>query len=225
MRIVKKHTDPYIEDEIYGKNVYGIFNQDLKDSLVFDIGAHYGTFSILAIENDAIMVHCVEPDEENFKKLEENMSEIDRKKYDLHNLAIHSLPAVFLDGTGGHARVVGPGDIQTMSLECLIDHIHHNSHRSIEPKKTIIKIDCEGSEYSVLLNSSRELIRTFDSIFIEIHNTGSLDCNFLIKYIEFMGFKMQFRNEMMFFHQDKLGNTIGSEPLGICICRFDKIGG
>jgi hypothetical protein len=51
--------------------------------------------------------------------------------------------------------------VESISLQTLVADIDDNN--------MILKMDCEGSEFDIVLNSSNQLLRRFQSIHMELH--------------------------------------------------------
>jgi FkbM family methyltransferase len=142
---------------------YGIESIPLapKD-VVIDIGAHVGTFSIyLAKRHPGLRILAFEPVPENYACLKANL-ELNRiTNVEAHNLAI--------TGDGRKLRMVahrsntGGATVNLCDMD-LQDHAHFDVEsvtlddvfrdRAID-RCRLLKIDCEGSEYEILLRTSR----------------------------------------------------------------------
>jgi FkbM family methyltransferase len=164
--------------------------------VVIDIGAHIGTFSVWAAQKATSgHVFSFEPDPENYALLEENkrlnhlanlhivnsaVSEMRGQARlftsDYHNMT-HSF---FEEGTRDHTFVhtISLGDIlQEYGLE----RVHY------------LKIDAEGAEYQIILNTSAEVLARIDKIFIEYHDYLKHGYNYrhLTGYLAENGFRTE----------------------------------
>lgn len=144
--------------------------------VVIDIGAHVGIVSIyLAKRYPGIKVLAFEPVLANFQRLERNVRA---------NKVMGIIPyriAVTGDGrrvrisgdsshnSGGHS-IYGPSSdvaVGSMTLAHIFEHYH------IERCK-VLKIDCEGAEHEILLNSG-DLLKRVDYLCGEIHQSRQLE--------------------------------------------------
>lgn len=155
---------------------------------VVDIGAHIGSFAILAGKLGA-NVWAYEPTKDNFKYLEENIKENDLEgKVHGYNLAITSdgrevsMHTEFDDNnwnTGTASVVVDTSNLNEKAQSETLDAIFLG-------KGTIdfLKIDCEGAEYEILYGASVGALQQVKLISMEFHHSlqeGKLLSNFLEK--------------------------------------------
>jgi len=143
------------------------------DDVIVDIGAHIGTFSVWAAQRAVSgRVISFEPDPENYALLEENknlngLSNLftvnsavaeRRGKTRLFTSDYHNMTHSFFE--------VGARDyflVDTLSLADILDDY------GLE-KVHYLKIDAEGAEYQILLNTPAGVLRRIDKIFIEYHD-------------------------------------------------------
>lgn len=174
-------TIPIVRRELE-KDVYGIENIRFSDNdVVIDIGAHVGLFAIyLAKRQPGITIHAFEPIPDSYESLLENIARNNTPNIIPHNLAVTGdgrdfrMLVNFLDNSGG-----ATGHLDNMSLN---GHWHYvvqsTTLEDIFIQNRIdccrlLKIDCEGAEYEILLNSSRYLKRV-DYLSGEFHINNHL---------------------------------------------------
>jgi len=168
---------PKIKLDLENNNgdIHGVFFADaydflpVKDKIVLDIGANIGDSAIYFALNGAKKVIALEPFPKNNKTA--------RKNIDSNNLSdrITLLSAgcsgekgeITLDpnqeGAGSATRSVSFGvKVPLKTINELIEEY------SI-PEDSIMKIDCEGCEYDVILSSSEKILRKFTHIQVEYH--------------------------------------------------------
>jgi len=151
--------------EVFNEDVYG----DLKlqsGSIVMDIGANIGSFSLKALRAGA-KVTSYEPSSSTFKTLQRNIlsngfsADIFQKavgKKGSARLAVGSVEAgtnsLFLDGVAGEM-------VDCVTFADVIADIQHCD---------LMKIDCEGGEYDFILNASSADLRKVDRFILEWHD-------------------------------------------------------
>ena len=135
-----------------------------------NIGANVGYFASVAKSKGVSRVIAIEPHLSNFKILVSNLKNIETStKIDLLNIAVgeanHS-GELFGHSTGASLIKKWEGDVsksgakvQIRTLDSLVEELSIN-------KKSIILIDVEGSEFSLLLGAQMTLISHQESIWI-----------------------------------------------------------
>jgi FkbM family methyltransferase len=165
--------DKILFEDVYIKNEYRI--GELKETdVVIDIGAHRGYFSKLCLDNGSKNVICFEPERENYNFLQKNLQEYSGAKY--FNLAVHGPDTKEIDlysyytkyNTGLNTAYKLKGDIfkeyEIQKVKCItLDDILNKLE-----KVRLIKIDTEGSEFEIIMNS--KLLNKVDEIVGEFHN-------------------------------------------------------
>jgi len=163
---------------ITGQHIYG---NDISDKVIVDVGANRGYFSAWAIKNGAKKLLAFEPVKTTFNQLENNikrqghinevsiynkavasLTKSDNKIYYNEGLEDYSLH--FADDTSKFELV------DTVSLTDIVELVK-------EPID-ILKLNCEGAEYDILLNSPDEVFDNINSIRLEYHNFESNDTNY-----------------------------------------------
>jgi len=182
-----KEEDAVVYEEIFKLNMYECTDEELKDAVVIDIGANKGYFSIYAVMRGAKMVYAYEPNKESYAKLIENINGF--KNIVAFNFAVHhpnTREAYSVGNDLTSTVVVGKNkdSVQCISLEKIIN--------TLPQKNLILKTDCEGSEYDILLPCPTELLRKLKVIYAEFHNEINQNKNFNFKmlneYLEKAGF-------------------------------------
>jgi FkbM family methyltransferase len=165
--------DADIFHEVVIANTYGLPDAFKGHEVILDIGANIGAFTYAALIRGAKEVHAFEPDKNNFEVAERNLR-------DYMNLAHLYHAAVWRsdrnEGTisyKGYERYTACGHVNDGSqgtlvraepLDQIIRRITKNGRRRID----LMKIDCEGAEYPILLTS--RLLHRVDCILGEFHN-------------------------------------------------------
>lgn len=157
-----------------------------KGDLVFDLGAHLGSFSRLALYLEANVV-AVEPNEDNFKLLERNieLGKPLKSKIELVNAAVgvEGTANLMVVKERNELHKIVPSateqtvEVRSVSLDYLIQH-----YGPVD----LLKLDIEGSEYGVLYGSKK--LDQIEQITMEWHY-GATKLSELIIYLESHGFK------------------------------------
>ncbi|HUF39741.1 MAG TPA: FkbM family methyltransferase [Anaerolineales bacterium] len=165
------HIEAAIVAQIAMWDEYGVMNERFAaEDVVLDIGAHIGTFSYLCYMLGSRRIHAFEPEPANYARLESNLGRL--KGVHLNEQAVfrsdrqsgetmlHSGPQFENTGGGGilmggrlfdvdHQRIVdqtlpSPVNVYTIALDDVLSRFE---------TVRLMKIDCEGSEFPILLTS------------------------------------------------------------------------
>lgn len=158
--------------------------------VVVDVGAHRGVFLAYAALRTTNTIHAFEPNHDNFRSLQQLVR---RNKFDhvqLRNYALgkatgremlfysksssrHTLTGI--DQRTGNALAVSYF-VPTLSMREALEGI---------PKVDLLKMDCEGAEFEILMNADKDTLRKVRRLVLEYHisqATGSLEG--LIAFLE-----------------------------------------
>lgn len=178
--------------------------------VVIDIGAHIGAFSVrAATQANSGTVYAFEPNGENYGLLEENKLLNDLTNLHIFKLAVsneageavlfnseyHNMThSFFEDG------VQNKTTIRTISLA---DILQTNDIERVN----YLKIDAEGAEYLIVLNTPSNVLLKIDKIFIEYHDNLDHGHNFkeLIRFLIGNGFQVETVGSAFSRHILKLG--------------------
>lgn len=164
--------NPNFLSEVFGWEAYKPFldDFDVKNKSVVDIGAAVGDTAIYFALMGAKKVYAFEPLPDLYRLAEENI-----KMNKLENIC-----QVFNAGVGKEKKT---SYFEDMNFE----YMYGNEIEEYKNKKEIkiitlqdivkefkinnafLKIDCEGCEYEIILNTSDEVLRRFDCILMEYH--------------------------------------------------------
>jgi FkbM family methyltransferase len=153
-----------------------------KDSVVVDIGAHIGSFSYLAVKCgvDPDNIWAYEAFPQNYSIVSKNLM---HRGVHVSNFAVWSESGKTRcydgpkDNTGGgnvfwnHSTDV---KMDTISLDHILTSIEAHMTRMSKPYSgvSVMKIDCETSEFPILLSSKR--LNEIDLIVGEYHETKDI---------------------------------------------------
>ena len=139
-----------------------------RGALVVDIGANVGVFSLLAART-ARLVYAVEPASSNFSRLVANTSRVLSivpmrlacgGKDGSAALDLSSNPVSFSLVTQSPEK---SESVEVLTLASLF-------HRLKITRCDFLKLDCEGAEFDIILNSDSALIRGIPRIVMEYHD-------------------------------------------------------
>jgi FkbM family methyltransferase len=139
-------------------------------AIVFDIGAHVGSFSVYAASHGA-KVYAFEPDPLNYQKLLENITLNGfEKKIIAFNHAITdkqgTMKLASMEGnTGGHSLYLDTGEYIVVDTYSFEESMQKAGVEHID----LIKIDTEGAEYTILPNIKPETYKRIGAIIGEYH--------------------------------------------------------
>jgi FkbM family methyltransferase len=187
---------------LYNGEIVNIFLEDLyrtfpvEGKIVIDIGANIGDSCIYFALRGAERVIGVEPFPKNY--------EMAKKNIELNNFS--NTITVVLAGCGAKQGYI---DIDTGLEKGIASKICEGSKRDtaiplltleyileqnkFAQRETVLKMDCEGCEYDIVLSSPDDILRRFSHILIEYHY-GNNDlkeklekCNFDVSLIKLSG--------------------------------------
>lgn len=180
---------------------------------IIDIGGHIGSFSIWAAKQaHQGKVFTFEPNPENFLMLKENKEINQILNLEIFNLAVSdSIGEITLFNSVhqnmGHSiyekHLLHQTIVKTISLDEIL------KANQIE-KVDLLKIDAEGAEYPILLNTSPAVLQKIDKIILEYHDYLSHGYTYqdIKKYLEANGFTVQRKTSLYRQSVLKLGVLI-----------------
>ena len=153
--------DEMIFRDVTEHNEYGLPDRFDAGDVIIDIGTHIGSFSYATLTRGAGLAFGFEADPDNFalasKHLEgfEGRSKIARKavwRSDVSGVRLRLFRPEDTRNTWGGNVVWSEGEIEvdTVSLDEVIGEALEHA-----PEVRLLKLDCEGSEFPILLSSKR----------------------------------------------------------------------
>ncbi len=191
-------VDSIIINEVWGNNEYTPPNFGIRENdIVVDIGAHKGYFSVFAsFKAKKGKVFAFEPMEDNYNILKKNIKV---------NKCINVIPfQLGISGTKGIKKLyISPDSSSGISLikdwfkddkrkitsfyiKCITLHDIFSLCRI--KKIDFLKIDCEGAEHEILLNTPIESLAKINKISMEFHQIGRLRVSILKNLLKQNGF-------------------------------------
>jgi FkbM family methyltransferase len=170
---VKPVTDTHMIYESWGRHDYTPTGFSIKDdAIIIDIGAHIGSFSLCAAKlSKNGQVYAYEPYPENFILLQQNVELNNLKNahaFQLGVLGQHKKTKLYIDEKNDAGHSLYNKTNQTIEIECttLTSIFQDNNIAFCD----LLKIDCEGAEYEILLNTPKECFEKIGMIAMEYHD-------------------------------------------------------
>lgn len=197
-------TDQYINfkpifDEIIIENLYGLTVDNIEGRDVIDIGANLGFVSLLTAILGANQIIAVEPVSTTFNSLTSNIKKSNFKNIKTFKNIVSSTPNNKINISADYESVCNGlytdsntyEVVETITLSELLSHTNGNN--------VYLKMDCEGSEYDIILSAKDEDMDKITTIGLEIHRDlhpiykGD---DVIYKKLKSFGFKQQVCNRM-----------------------------
>jgi FkbM family methyltransferase len=169
-------------------NEYRLPDRFVPGDVVIDVGAHIGAFAYAVVQRGAEHVWSLEPDPANCAFAAENLKPyIDKGFVHLTQQAVwrsdpnddelrfdgyHDFPKSFkgMEGvlnTGDGSVMWGEGEpVSKVAFDDVVDRVTGGGERRVR----LLKLDCEGAEWPILLTSQR--LHLVDEIVGEFHELG-----------------------------------------------------
>ncbi len=187
-----------VKSNFVKKNYTKDFLPITKDSIVVDVGAHIGSFSIMAARS-ANKVLAFEPEPTNYQMLKKNMEINHLENMSAFEMAVSGASGyqdiyTFQGGSSADYSLyksgimnVKTGRIPTISIKDIME-------REGLPRIDFLKLDCEGAEHDILRNMSLETGAKIMGIALETHRVPpefSIDVPFRLREL---GFQVKMRH-------------------------------
>ena len=167
----------YLLKAIFEEREYADYFPFYEDAVIVDVGAHYGYFSMFAHLNlgKASTIIAIEPDPNNFNLLKKNLFDQKIENVKTMNVAVS-------DNVGDASLYLGNSVNSTLVSDYALNE---SGGGNIKVKTTtlaqiffdnglskvdFLKLDCEGAEYAIMLNSDPEWFRNVNTISMEFHD-------------------------------------------------------
>jgi FkbM family methyltransferase len=169
------------------------------DHIIVDIGAHIGCFSLLAASKaKSGKIYSFEPSAETYQLLEKNVQANNLSNIKTFQLAVapkNGTASLYHDtvtGNWGHTIIkVLSAESETVNCTTLESFIESENIQHID----FIKFNCEGAEFSILINTSPAILRRIKCMLILYH--GYLEETYskkqLAKHLSEAGFIIHYR--------------------------------
>ena len=177
-----------IFDGVVALDEYRLPDRFEPDDVVVDVGAHIGSFAYAVVLRGGKHVWSIEPDRTNCAAAAEHLRPyVDQGYVRLMHAAVwrsdpnddelrfdgyQVFPQSFLDlagviNTGGGSVMWGVGEpVQKVAFDDVVDLATNRGERRVR----LLKLDCEGTEWPIVLTSRR--LHLIDEIVGEFHELG-----------------------------------------------------
>jgi FkbM family methyltransferase len=159
-RLRQNTIDRRLFREVVIQNHYQLPHRFESEDIVLDVGAHLGSFSYAALRRGAGRVFCCEPDAGNFALLETNLAPYG-SRVQLRRAAVwrsdQTVSQLHLDNPreAGNTGAIQVTDNQVgVPVPALaFDNLVRQATQCGTRKIRLLKLDCEGAEWPILLTS------------------------------------------------------------------------
>ena len=200
-----KAEEPGTFIELFEQNSYSVTVNDVKDRVLIDVGANLGMFSLYCVERGLKKSIAVEAQADVFN--------LGLKRIVAPYPMIKPIHAAVYDEDGKTVLIsnehvgskvnasYGGDPVQTITLKTLLEQ-----EGLLNSPDLILKLDCEGSEFQILLSTPDEIVQKFHVVFIEIHgntneNPAYHDVNVVRNRLTSLGFKQASLVPIMWFNE------------------------
>lgn len=160
---------PEVYKELVTDNIYNIKKEQVEGKCVIDVGANIGIYSLLVAELGAKKVLAIEPISDTFNQLCKNINIGNyRNIIPMKNVVSeksNSTVNISVKQESGHNSMYNITEkyetVHTLTLSELV--------KQCEDDDIVLKLDCEGAEYDILLNVTNEDMSRIGRIMLEIH--------------------------------------------------------
>jgi FkbM family methyltransferase len=207
-------NDDVIYAGVVTRNEYRV-PADLSGAIVVDVGTHVGAFSYLALTRNAAEVHGFEPEPSNYACAVRNLAPFAQRVHlfnravwrsDVSAPGLHFFRSPDRANTGGGTLIWdtdGPL-VDAVKFDDVVDEVTEGDRRRI----SLLKIDCEGAEFPILMTSKR--LDAVDRIVGEYHELRAG----LPRHVQLPGCE-EFAVEMLAAHLERAGFIVTLEPQAV----------
>lgn len=203
--------EPLTYEEIFVQNSYGIETDDIRGKQVVDVGGNLGMFALACVEKGAGQIVCVEAQPVIYNLgLLNNINAypmiipLNYAVSDEDGKQVHILNEHVGSKVGGDIGEL----VETITLETLLYQYN------LLGDDLVLKLDCEGSEFDIMMGTPIEIIRRFRTIFIEMHNNTNphpayRDSSVVINRLQECGFNKVKDGGMVVYNEDGTTTSLG----------------
>jgi FkbM family methyltransferase len=196
-------NDLDILKEIFIDRCYSDYFPFYEDSIIFDIGAHKGFFSLFAANNSGSKskIYAFEPFIKNFEELKINIQKNNfNEKVQSFNFGVSDKESninLYLNKSENnsifseHSKYLNLNqDVNTYKIDVL--DLKELFNITKVGYIDFIKIDCEGAEYPFIFNADISYLKKIKTISIEFHDLKNKEYSGLnlVKFFKKNGFEV-----------------------------------
>lgn len=185
---------------IFLKKDYGTLNDNQK--IIIDIGGNIGAFALYAaISSKNSVIYSYEPTPDSYNLMVENIkiNKFEKRIFPF-NFAVGSRSEekkLYLSSIGSakNSLLCEENHQKSIDITCITMNDIFSSNKINECD--LLKYDCEGSEYDILLNTPLDILNGIKEIRMEYHKNTipEYNINNLISYLSRKGFKVSKHKE------------------------------
>ena len=215
-----RNQEPQTFKEIFEQNDYGIEVADVRGKTVIDIGGNLGMFSLFCVEKGAARIITIEAQPVIYQLgLLPNINKypmitpLNYAASDVDGTQVHILNAHVASMVGGDQ-----GDlVETITLDSIL------YGQNILGDDLVLKLDCEGSEFNILLPADVSLLRRFSIITLETHANTNInpkyhDVQLITDKLASCGFSKVKSSVMLSYLPDGT-----STPMGVFVEKWVRV--
>jgi FkbM family methyltransferase len=137
--------------------------------VVVDVGAHVGSFSLRLLEVcPAASVHCYEPSATTAEYLRRNV-DANKANITVHETAVSAETGTALFTDAQNASTINRLDSNATAGTLVRTCSFRDVLAALPSKPGLVKLDCEGAEYDIVLTSTSEDWHGIDRLIMEYH--------------------------------------------------------
>jgi FkbM family methyltransferase len=149
-----------------------------EDPTIIDVGANVGFFSLFAVSKWGGRVFAYEPVQANYDEMVSNVKANPQVTINCRRMAVGGTPGtveIFVDHTAAFPTTAStcPSEDETGRKERVEAVTLQNIFESEALNEVdLLKMDCEGSEFPILYETSPETLRRIGQMVIEVHSNS-----------------------------------------------------
>lgn len=193
-----------IELDIFIKDYYS--KLPVENKILIDVGGNVGDSSLLYSSMGATKVIMLEPQPKFFEFAIENINSNEYSNIESINAGLSNISGYFKINYENSGKTfefeedtANGVEIPKITLEEIVSELSDSN--------LVLKLDCEGCEYDVILGSSDDTIKKFDHILLEFHN-GFQNISDKLKNL---GFKVTILNSKFTPKKQHRGHLLASK--------------
>jgi FkbM family methyltransferase len=203
--------DPAMYREVIEANQYHLSSERVKDRVVIDIGANIGAFSLYASVLGAKKVISVEPISTSYSTFLKNIHKLQLKNITTYKNLVaeqsNQFIPVSLNTNAGANSMYNVSEnyevVETITFDYILDSINSND--------ILLKLDCEGGEYDVIMNANAGNMERISEIMIEIHtdlHPRYKGKEIIEEQLRFFGFSLVDSQQIYYWDWDHNGQPV-----------------